>query len=162
MDEIVREFGSWENPDDLMKAGKIAVYKIKKYFAEGTSFLQETTLCGTSIINNIKKAKTQEYSIIMYYIGVSSIKIAKERVKWRVEHGGHGIPESDIERRYAESFEKLKNILPLCDILEIYDNSQSFIRAAQIEKNICVDKIQNCPLWVEEILERVTDINDIS
>ena len=37
MDEIVREFGSWENPDDLMKAGKIAVYKIKKYFAEGTS-----------------------------------------------------------------------------------------------------------------------------
>ena len=98
----------------------------------------------------------------MYYIGVSSIKIAKERVKWRVEHGGHGIPESDIERRYAESFEKLKNILPLCDILEIYDNSQSFIRAARIEKNICVDKIQNCPLWVEEILERVTDINDIS
>lgn len=152
MDEIVREFGSWKNQMDSIKAGKIAVYKIKKYFSEGISFLQETTLCGNSILNNIKQAKIQGYSIIVYYVGVSSVEIAKERVKWRVDHGGHGIPESDIERRYIESFEKLKIILPLCDVLELYDNSEHFVRTARIENSVCVDKIIKCPLWVEELL----------
>lgn len=32
MDEIVREFGSWKNQEDSIKAGKIAVYKIKNIF----------------------------------------------------------------------------------------------------------------------------------
>ena len=56
-DEILRSFGDWTNPVDVMTAGKIAVKQIQQYFQEGISFNQETTLCGKSILNNIKKAK---------------------------------------------------------------------------------------------------------
>ena len=53
-DEIVKSFGSWKNKSDVFKAGKIAVKKIKEYFEQGITFNQETTLCGVSIIQNIK------------------------------------------------------------------------------------------------------------
>ena len=45
-DEIVKSFGDWKNSSDVMKAGKIAVNKIKDYFDNGVSFNQETTLCN--------------------------------------------------------------------------------------------------------------------
>lgn len=67
-------------------------------FDNGLSFNQETTLCGNSIIHNIKKAKELEYTIQMHYVGVQSAEIAKERVHQRVLAGGHGIPDSDIEQ----------------------------------------------------------------
>lgn len=73
VDEIVREIGDWKNFQDVFVAGKIAVKSISKYLEDGITFNQETTLCGNSIIRNIMKAK--------------------ERVKYRVEQGGHGIPE---------------------------------------------------------------------
>ena len=53
-DEIVRSFEDWKSPSDVMKAGKIAVKKIQNYFERGISFNQETTLCGNSVLKNIK------------------------------------------------------------------------------------------------------------
>ena len=33
-DEIVKSFGDWQNMSDVLKAGKIAVRKIKEYFEQ--------------------------------------------------------------------------------------------------------------------------------
>ena len=71
-DEIVRSFGDWKSPSDVMKAGKIAVKKIQNYFERGISFNQETTLCGNSILKNIKKAKDLGYVVELHYVGVES------------------------------------------------------------------------------------------
>ena len=84
-DEIVKEIGDWRSLSDVMKAGKIAVTLIYKYFAEETSFNQETTLCGRSIIKNIHKAEALGYMIELHYIGVDSVEIAKQRVEHRVK-----------------------------------------------------------------------------
>lgn len=43
-DEILREFGDWRNMIDVMAAGKMAVRKIARYFDEGITFNQETTV----------------------------------------------------------------------------------------------------------------------
>ncbi len=56
-DEILKEFGDWKNPKDQIRAGKLAVLKLRKCFDEDLSFNQETTLCGKSILGNIEKAK---------------------------------------------------------------------------------------------------------
>ena len=103
-DEILREFGDWKKAEDIFKAGRIAGSKIKQYFDEGITFNQETTLCGKSIIGNIKKAKELGYYIEMHYVGIDSVDIAKARINHRVEQGGHGIPEKDIEKKYVETF----------------------------------------------------------
>ena len=125
-DEIVRSFGNWQNVSDVVKAGRIAVQMIQDYFESGRTFSQETTLCGHSIISNIEKARKLGYEIELHYVGVDSVQIAKDRVAYRVAHGGHGIPEADIERRYSESLERLMQILPICKLAVLYDNSKYF------------------------------------
>lgn len=152
MDEIVGEFGSWRNTSDVSKAGMIAVRKIKECITKGESFNQETTLCGKSAVRTIQKAKRKGYRIVLYYVGVETIDIAKDRVRQRVLNGGHGIPESDIERRYTESIERLKEILHLCDVLEIYDNTNVFRRVARIQNGQCMERIKDCPKWAMEII----------
>jgi len=78
---------------------------------EGFTFNQETTLCGNVILNSIKKAKELGYVVEMHYVGLDSVELAKERIRKRVETGGHDIPEIDVERRYEKSFENLTKVL---------------------------------------------------
>lgn len=84
VDEILRGFGDWRNTADVMTAGKIAVKKIAQYFNEEITFNQETTLCGRSILENIRRAKKRGYFIELHYVGVDSAEIAKRRVLDRI------------------------------------------------------------------------------
>lgn len=154
-DEILREFGDWRDMADVMTAGKIAVKKIAKYFDEGITFNQETTLCGKSIINNITKAKNRGYFIELHYIGVESAEIAKERVARRIKQGGHGIAEQDIERRYIETFDNLKIVLSECDLTSFYDNTIEFRRFAIYKNGKLVRVSHEVPLWYEKFIENV-------
>ena len=146
-DEIVREFGDWKNTGDVIKAGKIAVSKINHYFEIGESFNQESTLCGRSIIKNIKRARMCGYRIELHYVGVDSVDIAKKRIAQRVAKGGHGIPDKDVERRYVESLERLPEVMQLVDTAILYDNSKIFDRFAVIEEGKLKTLENQQPLW---------------
>ncbi len=151
-DEILRKKGGdWKNSADQAEAMKEAVKKIKDYFKEGISFNQETTLTGKSIINNIKKAKELGYTVIVCYVGLKNADLAIQRVNQRVSEGGHGIPEEDIRRRYEQSLKNLKEIIPLCDKVEIYDNTDSFSCVA-CYKNGQLEIKQNCE-WLDRALQ---------
>ncbi len=150
-DEIVKSFGSWQNMADVFKAGKIAVKKMKEYFENGITFNQETTLCGVSSIQNIKLAKSLGYKIELHYVGVASVEIAKERISYRVSKGGHGIPNADVERRYTESFMKLKEIISLCDLAVLYDNTEIFNRFAIYKEGKIFDLAENRPDWYDKL-----------
>ena len=151
VDEIVREIGGWKNIQDVFAAGKIAVKNISKYLEDGITFNQETTLCGNSIIRNIMKAKEKGYFIELHYVGVESAEIAKERVRYRVEQGGHGIPEEDIERRYVETFIQLNRIIKECDLVVLYDNSEKFRRFAIYKSGNLVRLSHSEPKWFSKI-----------
>ena len=151
VDEIIREIGDWKNFNDVFMGGKIAVKTISKYFEEGISFHQETTLCGKSIINNIDKAKKLGYFIELHYIGVESVQIAKERVKYRVKQGGHGISEKDIEKRYTETFQQLNKILRQCNLIIFYDNTKGFRRFAICKNGELIRVSHNVPNWFSKI-----------
>ena len=153
LDEIVREIGDWRDIHAVVEAGKIVVRRMNNYFIEGVSFSQETTLCGKSILGNIQKAKMLGYSIEMHYVGVDSADTAKLRVKNRVEHGGHGIADEDVERRYVESLKSLKIVLPQCDLAAIYDNTENFRRFAIYKDGKCVRISSRVPEWYWSILE---------
>lgn len=146
-DEILKTFGDWRNEFDAMKAGKLAVKMIDEYFKSEKSFNQETTLCGHSIFKNIRRAKEQGYLVEMFYVGLQSSLLAKERIAIRVKKGGHGIPDEDVDRRYDESLSNLQKAIVLCDLVSIYDNSDNFRRIA-IYKNgkLCLLS-RNIPGW---------------
>lgn len=58
-------------------------------------------------------------------MALNSVNLAKKRVAMRVKKGGHNIKPHLIERIYVESLQNLKKITPLCEKVEIFDNSQN-------------------------------------
>lgn len=149
MDEINKSIGSWQNPDDVMRAGRIAVNQINAYLEKRISFIQETTLCGKSIIRNINTAKEKGYFIEIHFIGVESSDIAKERIHQRVRNGGHGIPDEDVERRYTTAFLQMKKILSLCNLAVFYDNTTTFRRIAIFKSGKPVRISSVLPKWFQ-------------
>lgn len=154
-DEIVKNIGDWRNNEDQIKAGRIALKVRKNCINKMISFNQETTLTGKNIIKAINEAKEKGFTIHLYYVGVNSPEIAKERVKNRVLKGGHNIPDNIIEKRYYETLDNLKLILPKVDYAKIYDNSEKY--------KLCCSKFhssykilyQEIPQWLNNILKDI-------
>lgn len=154
VDEIVRESGGdWRNSLDLLRAGKTACRKIRDYLKNGISFNRETTLCGKTSVRDLEEAKQHGYEIELHFVYVQNVDVAKERVRIRVANGGHGIPEADIERRYIESLQKLREILSYCDKVELYDNTVRFIKIMTIKNGRLVYKTDPLPEWAELLLK---------
>ena len=64
------------------------------------------------------------YVITLLFFWLQSIELAKERVKARVEEGGHNIEAAIIERRYKRGINNLFQIyLPIVDEAFLFDNS---------------------------------------
>lgn len=147
IDEIARKYGSWRDMKVMLKAGREAVRYIRQYMDDGISFNQETTLCGKSILKNIRTAKLKGYYIEMHYVGVDSVSVCKERIAHRVSMGGHGIPDADVERRYTESLRNVRSILPEIDSITFYDNTVSFQSIAASKDGIIETLTENLPKW---------------
>ena len=123
IDEIVSSFGDWRNPKDQVRASKIAINLRNIYIHNKYDFNIETTLCGSSILALFQTLKENNYDIYLYYVKVDSIEIAKERVRQRVQKGGHDIDERLIEKRFAQSLENLEKVTPLCKEVFVFNNS---------------------------------------
>ena len=78
---------------------------------------------------------------------INTDEIVKSFGSWQnisdVLKGGHGIPDADVERRYTESFKKLKEIISLCDLAILYDNTESFNRFAIYKEGKLLDFSEN-------------------
>lgn len=150
-DEIVRTFGDWKNEADQVKAGRIAIKLRRDCIEKGLSFNQETTLTGNSIIKLVDQVKEKGYKVHLFYVGVNSPEIAKERIAGRVKKGGHDIPNETVEKRYYESIDNLKIILPKVDLAEIYDNSKFYTLAITKNEEIIRLQTRELPEWLKDI-----------
>lgn len=153
LDDEVRKIGNWRNQRDVFNAGLTTTEKLKRLLEGEQSFNQETTLCGNAILAHLKKAMQNGFFIEIHYIGLDSADIAKERVAYRVNVGGHGIPEEDIERRYRESFRRISEFLPMADRVIFYDNSTEFRRFAVYEKGELKAESALLPKWYIEFVK---------
>lgn len=152
-DEIVREFGDWKDSVDQIKAAKIAIQMREDCFREGKTFHEESTLCGKSILRQIDRAKTLGYETYLYYIGVSSPEISKERIRNRVEKGGHFIPDEVVEKRYFESIRNLEEHLNKFDNIMLFDNSNYFKLCYSYSRKDELHFVsKDYPTWLEKAI----------
>jgi len=152
-DEIVREIGDWKNNSDQLKAAKIAINLRNECFLYGKSFNEETTLTGKTILKTIDRAKELGYELQLFYVGVSSTEIAKERIKSRVEKGGHHIENDIVEKRYYESLKNLKEIILKFDKVYLYDNSKKYKNIFSFSNNKILFKDNKSISWAKEAIE---------
>ncbi|MDO1509317.1 MULTISPECIES: zeta toxin family protein [unclassified Neisseria] len=105
------------------EAEKEALKLFKFALEKRISFSMESTLSGHSIVQRIKKAKQYGFYVRLNYVGVADVELNVERVAARVAAGGHFIDEQTIRHRYEISRTNLPLVLPFCDEVFIYDNS---------------------------------------
>jgi predicted ABC-type ATPase len=157
LDTKIRELGDWKDKQNFLIAGKEVVREIQYFLEERITFIQETTLCGSSIKKHIKRAKSLGYDVEIHFIGLDSFEIAQERVHHRVRHGGHGIPDEDIQRRYFEGMRTLHEVFALCAQITFYDNSDAMRRFCKIVRGKITWQSLFTPDWYHLYFSDIKD-----
>ena len=155
-DEIIRANGlDWKSTSDQLYAGKVLLRLQADCFEKGISFNRETTLSSNEIFKTIQQAKNLGYRIHLRYIGVNDPEIAKQRVAKRVSMGGHGVSPETIDRRFQSSYDNFLRIFPLCDTINIYDNSGNSMVLISYCKNGKITRNSIPCSWADSLLEKM-------
>jgi predicted ABC-type ATPase len=147
-DEIAKGLSPFQPESVSFQAGRIMLERIKFLINHQVDFAFETTLSTRSYLPLINEAKIKGYSVVLFFLWINSPYLAKERVKERVQNGGHSIPDEIIERRYYRGLENLFSFIRLADNWVVANNSgnQTEIIAegkAEIELLIHNDQLWN-------------------
>lgn len=127
-DNIAKGLSPFKPESVAIEAGRIMLTRIKHLLTENKTFAFETTLATRSYVGLIKEAKENGYKIILVYVWLKSIDLAKQRVKKRVDEGGHNIPTNVIERRYINGKNNFLNLYKeIVDDWFLIDNSESIM-----------------------------------
>ena len=155
IDEIAKDRGNWKDNRVQIAAGRQALAMIGDCIDKRISFHLETTLPGLSILRQIKRAKENGFEIQLYFVGVESVDVALDRVHRRMAHGGHGIDDACLLRRYEQLIPNLRKILPYCDRAVMFDNTVRFRQIALIYQSRVVDCDRDLPGWFIEIMDEL-------
>lgn len=99
-DEFAKGLSPFDPGSVPVQASRYMLMKVKYLFARKLDFAIETTLATRSLQKMITKAREEGYEITVLYLWLDSADRAVDRVKARVEAGGHFIPEETVRRRY--------------------------------------------------------------
>ncbi len=94
---------------ELFAASRIFLNEIEEHIAQRKDFAFETTLAGRSYLRLIERLRNDGWLVELIYLALPSVEMSKLRVAERVAHGGHNIPQWDIERRFPRSLSNLLN-----------------------------------------------------
>ncbi|CAM3451129.1 zeta toxin family protein [Elizabethkingia occulta] len=124
-DEIARGLSPFQPEKVAFEAGRIMLNRIDELFKNQETFAFETTLATKTYKQKIEYAKENNYNTTLLFFWLESSELAKERVRIRVNEGGHNIPKDVIERRYLNGIKNLFDIyLEIVDQILIFDNSE--------------------------------------
>ena len=156
IDEMTLSYGNWDDPKAKFHAGKEAMLTISDCIKNGVSFHLETTL-GGSIYRHVKIAKENGFKIMLYFVGIDSVKLAIDRVHQRMANGGHGIADEYIIKRFSQLNANLKQLMPLCDGAILFDNTVRFRQIAILEDKRLIDCDYDLPYWFIDFLDEQPD-----
>lgn len=124
-DEFAKGLSPYEPEKVPLQASRYMLMKIKYLFRKKQDFGIETTLATRTLLKMIARAQAEGYFVTVLYLWIDSPERAAERVKARVEKGGHNIPAETIVRRYYTGLEYFFNdYMNICDRWILADNSQ--------------------------------------
>lgn len=104
-------------------AWQIGQSLLEQATAESRDYRFETTLGGRTIARLLEHAARSGHRLQIWFCGLASPELHLQRVRHRVAHGGHNIPEEKIRERWKTSRENLIRLLPHIDHLRVFDNS---------------------------------------
>jgi len=109
-DEIAKGLSPFQPEKVAFEAGRIMLNRIDELIKKEENLAFETTLSTKTYKQKIQFAKQNGYNTTLLFFWLQNTELAKERVKIRVNEGGHNIPKDVIERRYINGIKNLFDI----------------------------------------------------
>ena len=152
------------NADDIkrtnycsdLEAAQMAEKMRENAVANQKSFTFETVMSTDRNLNLLKRAKEKGYFIRCVYVLTSDVNVNVLRVKSREALGGHGVSEQKIRSRYEKAMELIPELIEVCDIMHIYDNTSVPFRIFKKRKTEFF--LWENDLWNEEKIRNLTGI----
>ena len=161
--ELLKPPVDYINADEIKKnlrctdleAAQLAEKQREEHVSRMEDFCFETVLSTDRNLKLLKKARQKGYFIRCYYILTADPMINVLRVKSRVEAGGHDVPKEKIISRYDRALALVKELIKVCDICHIYDNSSNkpFRIIKKRKEELFYDE---CDDWYFEDIEALT------
>ncbi|WIW70651.1 hypothetical protein [Anaerosinus gibii] len=131
------------NADDIkrtnhctdLEAAQLADKMRYQFISESKSFTFETVLSTERKLDMLKIAKQQGFFIRCIYVLTADYNINVLRVKSRKASGGHDVATDKIIKRYERCMNLLPELLKVCDICHVYDNSDTPFRILKKRKD---------------------------
>ncbi len=124
-DEFAKGLSPFDPSLASIQASRYMIMKTRYLLKKRKDFAIETTLATRTLLNTAKMAQAAGYTVTLLYFWLNSPELAIERVRARVEAGGHFIPEETIRRRYNVGIYYFFNsYAPICERWILADNSQ--------------------------------------
>ena len=136
------KIGVYTNADDIVMATgmsneEAAVFADKKRYHSievREDFTFETVLSSNYKLDILKKAKEEGFFIKCIFVLTVNPRINVARVEARVASGGHDVDKEKIISRYYKSLNNIKNLMSICDIMHVYDNTIEPVRIIRKHK----------------------------
>lgn len=152
---LLDPFGEYINADDIkrvtncsdLEAAVFAQNRREQCIIDHRDFTFETVLSTTRNLELLKQAKANDYFVRCFYVLTASSDINAARVKNRVNNGGHSVPEEKIRSRYDKALALIPELIPICDICNIYDNTDNLFR-------IFSKKLDTYRLWENDFWDK--------
>lgn len=166
--DLLKPHYDYINADEIKKhlkcsdleAAQIAERQREQLLADSKSFSFETVLSTERNLNLLKRAKEKEYFIKCFYVLTADPIINVARVKLRTLTGGHDVPEDKIISRYDKALRLIPELIEICDICNIYDNTAS--QPHRIFKKRKDEFFYDCNsfFWNVNDIEQLTNVFD--
>ena len=95
-----------------------------KMLQSNSSFSFESVFSHISKIHELENAKRANFRVYLYFITTSDPLINLQRIKNRVESGGHDVPLNKLSARYFRTMSNLYEAFKLADRAYFFDNSK--------------------------------------
>ena len=146
MTSMIKTVGAYINADDIkrttlcsdLEAAVKAEELREMMLSEKKDFTFETVLSTERNLLLLRKAKEQGYFVRGIYVLTADADINVARVNVREALGGHGVPEDKIRIRYDRALGLVPQLVEVCDILHIYDNTKEPFRIFKKRKEVCL------------------------
>ncbi len=126
-DEVTRKFlaasKSMTQDEANARAWAEGKRQLEVAVRQKADYVFETTLGGSSITELLSKALDEGLEVAVFFVGLEKVELHIERVRSRVQAGGHDIPEPKIRERYTSSIRNLVKLAPRLTELRVFDNS---------------------------------------
>jgi predicted ABC-type ATPase len=142
-----------ENNFNSYDVAVLADFIRNQLLANGKSFSCETVFSHPSKLDLLKYAKELGFKTYLYFCCAGDETVCVERIKQRVEEGGHSVPEEKVRQRFKRSLNNLLPAIKLVDRAYIFDNSgEEFELIIETNKNELKVLSENIPNWINDVL----------